>query len=658
MCKKLTYFVLGCLLALCMATASQAQDPHNVALKGTATLSTTYSADWGPGMAIDGNIDTGAHSQIAATGQWLEIALDQPYDLLEISLVNRASCCDERILGNIIIAMDADRNVMYTSDPIAGEHAPGSIHTFDNDGAGFAGTSIIRVEQTTDAFVQIMEVQAMVTVANAWGPIPADGAIEVDTTMLEWTLGDTAVSSKVYLSADETIDEADLIGETGLNLQVATLDPGATYYWRVDEIDADGNVAEGDVWSFTTLPLEAHFPSPADGATNAISVTLSWTPGKDAIMHNVHFGTDPAMLLPVQMMSMETSYDTGALDPGTTYYWRVDEFGPAGTVPGPVWSLSTIGEVTAVAEPNLVAVYPLDEDSSSLAALDRSGNDNHGMLVGNLTFVDDPEMGQVLSLPGGDNQFVDCGSVGISGTMPRTIACWAKADHTSIPDWTLIFGFTGNADGGGGSGSHFNIGSLGGPGGVGAHVWGWEETIFSDQQALEWRHYAMTYDGTTIQYYGDGLLMDTDPGKSNVQDLSASADRVHIGSRITQGSSFPGKVADARVYDTVLAIENIRILAGVEELPYGPAPADGVIDLDASGVVLTWNPALDAVEQDVYLGTNEAAVADANATDTTGIYIGRQAETEAALDDLNRGVTYFWKVDGVKADGTVMPGIV
>jgi len=26
---------------------------------------------------------------------------------------------------------------------------------------------------------------------------------------------------------------------------------GTTYYWRVDEVGADGEVAEGDVWSFT-----------------------------------------------------------------------------------------------------------------------------------------------------------------------------------------------------------------------------------------------------------------------------------------------------------------------------------------------------------------------------------------------------------------------
>jgi hypothetical protein len=194
---------------------------------------------------------------------------------------------------------------------------------------------------------------------------------------------------------------------------------------------------------------------------------------------------------------------------------------------------------------------------------DSSGNGNNGVAVGAVGFETDPVMGEVLSLPGGDNQFVGVPPIGMSGNDPTTIACWAKADHTSIPDWTLIFGFTGTADGGGGSGSHFNIGSLGGPGGVGAHVWGWEETIFSDQQALEWHHYAMTYDGTTITYYGDGKYMDTDVGKSNVRDLSIRGDRVHVGSRITQASSFPGKVDDARVYDYCMTEGQIATVAGV-----------------------------------------------------------------------------------------------
>ncbi|MHC4694158.1 MAG: LamG-like jellyroll fold domain-containing protein, partial [Planctomycetota bacterium] len=225
-----------------------------------------------------------------------------------------------------------------------------------------------------------------------------------------------------------------------------------------------------------------------------------------------------------------------------------------------------------VPEENLLAYYEFEDNYN-----DSSGNERHGTPVGTLGFETDPVRGEVLSLPGGNNQYVLVGAVGINGTMPRTIACWAKADHTSIPDWTLIFGFT---TAGGGCDSHFNIGSLGGPGGVGAHAWCWEETIFSDEEALEWRHYAMTYDGTTIQYYGDGVLMDTDPGKSNVRSL-VHADNVHIGSRATQDSSFPGKVDDACIYSVVLSEEEI-----------GMVMSGSAVGTDVQGQMQNVNPSL------------------------------------------------------------------
>ncbi len=221
------------------------------------------------------------------------------------------------------------------------------------------------------------------------------------------------------------------------------------------------------------------------------------------------------------------------------------------------------GQVITPVDPGtngLIAKFTFNGDTS-----DSSGNGHNGIVVGTdgTGIVNDPVRGQVLSLPGGDDQYVEVGVVGISGTMPRTIACWAKAANTEIPDWSLIFGFTGQADSTGGNGSHFNIGSLGGPGGVGAHVWGWEETMVSDDDALEWHHYTMTYDGTTIAYFADGIEMDSDGAKSNVQDLTPSADRVHIGSRITSTLSFVGNVDDAVIYDRVLSAGEILSLAEI-----------------------------------------------------------------------------------------------
>ncbi|MFH1882892.1 MAG: LamG-like jellyroll fold domain-containing protein [Planctomycetota bacterium] len=181
----------------------------------------------------------------------------------------------------------------------------------------------------------------------ARGPIPADGAVDADVLTLEWTAGDTAVSHKVYLSTDATIDESDLLAEGPLALQFADLAPGTAYYWRVDEVEADGTTIEGKIWSFTTLPIEAHFPGPEDGAKDvALNTKLSWTAGKNAILHDVYFGTDEAAVAASDPSTfkgklMDTSFDPGPLEPFMTYYWKVDEFAIIVTNPGPVWSFST-----------------------------------------------------------------------------------------------------------------------------------------------------------------------------------------------------------------------------------------------------------------------------------------------------------------------------
>ncbi|MHC4640923.1 MAG: LamG-like jellyroll fold domain-containing protein [Planctomycetota bacterium] len=332
--------------------------------------------------------------------------------------------------------------------------------------------------------------------------------------------------------------------------------------------------------------LTMYFKGDADNTPGQLFVqlqggcTVEYSGSPDDLMNpdwqewNIDLADFPCAVTPATMMSVGTSGGSGVL--------RFDDMRlyPSRCVP----SLSSITDLNQDCSVNgkdlriLVGdylmgdstIYPEAPDDAGLLASyqfednydDSSGNGNHGTPVGaGITIEDDPTMGKVLSLPGGDNIFVDCNGVGISGGMPRSIACWAKADHTSIPDWTLVFGFTGNETGGGGTNTHFNIGSLGGPGGVGAHVWGWEDTIFNDNDALDWRHYAMTYDGDLLDYYGDGMLIGTVSRGALVNH-----DRVFIGSRVTQASSFPGKVDDARIYNYDLSYGEVRSLAGQGDL--------------------------------------------------------------------------------------------
>ena len=101
----------------------------------------------------------------------------------------------------------------------------------------------------------------------AHNPTPANGAIHENTwAMLSWEAGDTAVSHDIYVGESFT-NVQNGTGGTFRGNQTATfyyvgipgfpypggLVPGTTYFWRVDEIEADGEaIHTGFVWSFTT----------------------------------------------------------------------------------------------------------------------------------------------------------------------------------------------------------------------------------------------------------------------------------------------------------------------------------------------------------------------------------------------------------------------
>jgi hypothetical protein len=93
-------------------------------------------------------------------------------------------------------------------------------------------------------------------------PEPGRGAIvDVrDVDSLRWTAGDTAASHDVYLGQDRaavaaaTKESPEYQGNqtrTGLALTGLVEFGGGDYYWRVDEVEADGTVRPGDVWVFT-----------------------------------------------------------------------------------------------------------------------------------------------------------------------------------------------------------------------------------------------------------------------------------------------------------------------------------------------------------------------------------------------------------------------
>ena len=134
-------------------------------------------------------------------------------------------------------------------------------------------------------------------------PDPVDGKTdEPRDVVLGWKPGTGAVKHDVYLGtvfddveqASATVDPAGVYKDRiGFNTYAVAerLELGETYYWRVDEIEADGTtIHSGDVWSFTVelfaYPIE-----------NIIATASSSEEGKEAVNTVNGSGLDDSGLL-------------------------------------------------------------------------------------------------------------------------------------------------------------------------------------------------------------------------------------------------------------------------------------------------------------------------------------------------------------------------
>jgi hypothetical protein len=195
---------------------------------------------------------------------------------------------------------------------------------------------------------------AIVPSVKARLPIPISGTLNQPFPLLQWSPGDGAFFHNVYLGTSPNLTEADQksFHQYGISYyHIPGLTPGATYYWRVDEVEKDAVTTHtGSVWTFTMQAMTAYYPSPADGATDApVAPTLAWQLGMGATKHQVYLGdsldavkqgvaaTDKGTLT-----VPDAAFAPGTLESLTTYYWRVDAIVPGRPAQtGTVWSFTT-----------------------------------------------------------------------------------------------------------------------------------------------------------------------------------------------------------------------------------------------------------------------------------------------------------------------------
>lgn len=125
----------------------------------------------------------------------------------------------------------------------------------------------------------------------AGDPRPLSGAVDAgQTSVLRWSAGEAVVSHDVYFGTDanavrdSNASSPEYMGNMDLGSE--SYDPGGlewntTYHWRVDEVEDDGTVRKGGLWSFTTadfLVIE-DFEAYDDNEAGGTAIFQIWIDG-------------------------------------------------------------------------------------------------------------------------------------------------------------------------------------------------------------------------------------------------------------------------------------------------------------------------------------------------------------------------------------------
>jgi hypothetical protein len=297
-------------------------------------------------------------------------------------------------------------------------------------------------------------------------------------------------------------------------------------------------LAELEAAPLNTKPI-AIKPQPAGGAAAAAfaEVELSWMPGAYVTEHKVYFGIVADQLSLLVGVTDSCSVTAPALERRTTYYWRVDEVQPDGTIAiGDVWSFNT---------GKLVGWWKLDGDAN-----DSSGSGNDGTVKGNPNWV----IGQI----GGALQFDGLDDY-IQTDYAADLLLWTVALWVNSPAAPSSAASAGPVHRENNLQINWNHSFADFRGAAGLRVENkWYAASFGELEANTWYHLAATYDGENLKAYKNGVLITDNPDPSGAPNKEWAT--LKFAKHSNYGDYFEGTIDDVRLYSYDLSADEVAAI--------------------------------------------------------------------------------------------------
>jgi hypothetical protein len=311
--------------------------------------------------------------------------------------------------------------------------------------------------------------------------------------------------------------------------------------------------------------------------------------------------------------------------------------------------------LTSTTRADLVGLWRFEEGSGDTAS-DGSGNNHHGTLLGTPHWGPGAEGAGSAVVFNPDGCYgIDCGVFDpTDGTGQFSLALWAFWDGTGTFQHFLT-----KSNGWGATTMMFQI-----------ELWGahsdatYTDRVGASHQAAgsvpffimpknEWVHLALTFDGSELRAYLNGVDEVGPKPFSIGPNVDAMVEIGYNSNRPTPGErTFHGSLDEVRIYSHALSPTEVLSAMTGEPWPwaFGPKPQDGVLHTD-TWANLGWSAGDFAVSHDVYLSDNFDDVNDG----TGDSYRGNQTDTTLIIglpgfaypDGLVPGTTYYWRIDEV-----------